>query len=219
MLTDASISRKVLFRVLRLSFFITLMLSVVEVVIWYFNDIDSMQQRIDSIVESRANSLATSLWNVDDTQANITLAEILKLDDVSYVRVTSVEGQMFEAGIKPESENSIFSQKDLYYHVAKQSQKMGSMYVIASLQELSDKLLSHSFITLFIEAVKTFLIAFFVMWIIHKLLTRHLIDMAEYLREHRATVTYIPFNIERGKREQDDELDEVVASLDRKSVV
>lgn len=212
-LTEASISKKVLFRVLRFSFFITLLLSIVEVAIWYFNDVDSMQMRIDSIVESRANSLATSLWNVDNAQTEITLAEILKLEDISYILVTSVEGQSFEAGIKTDLEDSLISKKELFYQSGTQTQKMGAMYVSASLQDLSERLLSHSFLTLAIEAIKTFLIAFFVVWIIHKLLTRHLIDIAAYLREHHVTARYIPLNIERGHRERADELDEVVASL------
>ena len=172
-----------------------------------------MQQRLDSIVESRANSIATSLWNVDEAQARIILDEILQLEDVSYILLTSVDGQRLEAGVNPDKDSSVSSQADVLYEVDNLPRKMGSIYLSASLQVIWDRFLSHSFVTLAVEVIKTLLIAIFVLWIIHKFLTRHLIAMAAYLREPQTTEDFIPLEIKRGKKESADELDEVVGSL------
>lgn len=215
MFNKGTISRKVLIRVLKWSLVIALALSILEVVIWYTEDIELLEQRMDAITDSRSASLAAGLWNVDNEQIEIILNEITRLQDVDYIMVHSTEdSRIFYAGIPAGEANTITRNSELVYMSDGKPVLLGSMSISKSLDSVYSRFSRNTLIILFAELVKTFLIAIIVMLIIHGMLTQHLISLAAYLKDNRAKNSFTPFKLPRKKQNShSDELDEVVSAL------
>ncbi|MFC1523436.1 nitrogen regulation protein NR(II) [Thermodesulfobacteriota bacterium] len=91
---------------------------------------------------------------------------------------------------------------------------------MASLTEIYQKLLKKVWVILLTNAVKTFLVALFVFFLFHFLITRHLLHIVEFTKSLDLSKSFTPLKLLREqKSDQEDELDELVRATNERILI
>ena len=93
-------------------------------------------------------------------------------------------------------------------------QELGTLIITASLSSIYDKLWDRALFIASVQGAKTLLIALFILWLVHTLLTRHIDTIAQYTRQLNLENLKTPLRLRRMKVDQhEDELDNVVNAI------
>ncbi len=155
-------------------------LSTAAQLFWdYKNDISNIEKGIQSIEAGYLDSLASSLWKLDQDQIGIQLDGIMKLPDIGFASITEIvankEEAVFFRGDQRE-EFPIFREFDLFYNKT----LVGKLEVGATLENVYDRLLKKFLVILGSQAVKTFLVSICILLIVHLLVVRHLNTLSRF---------------------------------------
>ncbi len=210
------VGRRLLLGVLAFSSAVTLVLTVLQLYLDYRRDVGTIEHRLDEIGSSYLEAMGQSLWNLDRNQLHLQLSGILRLPDISSARVYETTDSPNPLTISlgdEQREAGIVREYAIAHQVRGTEQIIGFLRVEATLSGVYRSLLDRAFIILASQGAKTFLVSFFILLIFHRLVTRHLVDMSDFLanfsfREPKKTLT-----LERSSPEPPDEIDQVVAAF------
>jgi PAS domain S-box-containing protein len=90
---------------------------------------------------------------------------------------------------------------------------IGHLYVEASLAEVYRELLDRTLIILGTQGAETFIVSLFLLYIFHRLITRHLVAIAGVVRRYDFRHPPPPFSLQRRRPAREDELDQVVTAF------
>ena len=141
---------------------------------------------------------------------------ILQLPDILYVEVSDGERNWASAGIS-QTEKMILREYPLTYQHLGSEQQIGSMIAVATLERVYQRLIDKTVDILVSNAIRTFLVAGFMLLLFHFLVTRHLIDIAGFVRKQDLDQAVEPLQLDRkpGNQHRSDELDLVVNELNQ----
>lgn len=218
---NRTIGRRLLFYILLFSSVVTLVATGLQLFIDYQRDIGQVKARLDDVQKSYLPSIAASLWNLDPEQLKIQMEGIIQLPGVAAVAVHEQPGGVAQPiGITLGE----FSQKrtinrvyPINYNTNYGNRYIGALRVQVSLQEVYARLWDKLIIILLTQAVKTFLVSFFIMFIVYRLVTSHLARIAQHVRQFNLAESDAPLTLKRNKPTRDDELDQVVSAFNRLS--
>jgi signal transduction histidine kinase len=163
------------------------------------------------------------MWSLDIDQLQLQVEGIKKLPDMQYLEVREVGrsskrrvmASTGERGVGP-----IMSQEySITYSENKDKsaeQTIGALYVEASLNGVYNRLIEKALIILISQGVKTFLVSMFILFIVYRLVTRHLIAIAHYLDRFTLSAEE-PLALTRRRPVSEDELDRMVGSFNQMS--
>ncbi|HEX7764001.1 MAG TPA: histidine kinase dimerization/phospho-acceptor domain-containing protein, partial [Cellvibrio sp.] len=191
------------------------------------DDIAALEKRIDQVRISTLASITKSLWGFDQEQLNIQIHSVLAVDDVVQVRVVWHDWNNAEQTLV--ASNNVYDPKELetkrsqflvrsypliYEDASTPQQQLGILTVTASLNSIYDKLWQRAFFTALVQGTKTLVIALFIVWLVHTLLTRHMKTIANYARNLNLETLTKPLKLKRLKvNSAPDELDNVVSAI------
>jgi PAS domain S-box-containing protein len=89
-------------------------------------------------------------------------------------------------------------------------QLLGILVVEATFEPVYRRLLDTAAVIMFSQAIKTFVVSFFILLIVHRLITRHLTAIATSLTGYDLRGSHLPLRLERRPSEPSDELDRLV---------
>ncbi|NRF71152.1 response regulator [Aquincola sp. S2] len=202
-----------LLRVVLFSTVVTLLLTVFQLSLSYRNERARLDGRFAEIEQASARSLAESLWAVDTRQIEEQLDGIVRLPSISgaEVRDTGASGRPFTLFRGQRQANGVVKEIPLACCGAK-PQPIGVLRIEATLDEIYRDLAAQALVILLSNGAKTFLVAFFILFIVHKLATSHLRDMAASARSVSLEGDTVPLRLRRA-RSEGDELDQLVDAL------
>jgi PAS domain S-box-containing protein len=99
------------------------------------------------------------------------------------------------------------------YQVDGQEQVIGSLYLEATLADLHQTLLAQVLVNLASQAAKTFLTSCCILFLCHRLITRHLGGIASYVRGYNLQAPPPALRLDRPTKSRPDELEEVVTAF------
>src|SRR5690606_23053501 len=191
------------------------------------DDIAALEKRIDQVRISTLASITKSLWGFDQEQLNIQIHSVLAVDDVVQVRVVWHDWNNTEQTLV--ATHQAFNPEDLdtrrnqfvvrsypliYEDASTPQQQLGVLTVTASLGSIYDKLWQRAFFIAMVQGAKTLVIALFILWLVHTLLTRHMKTVADYARNLTLETLTQPLKLKRSKvNSAPDELDNVVSAI------
>lgn len=191
------------------------------------DDIAALEKRLDQVRISTLASITKSLWGFDQEQLNIQINSVLAVDDVVQVKVVWHDWNNTEQTLV--ASNHAYDPKDLenkrsqflvrsypliYVDASTPEQQLGMLTVTASLSSIYDKLWERAFFTALVQGTKTLVIALFIVWLVHTLLTRHMKTIANYARNLNLETLTKPLKLKRLKvNSKSDELDNVVNAI------
>ncbi|MGL1862420.1 MAG: ATP-binding protein [Pseudodesulfovibrio sp.] len=165
--------------ILIFSSIVTFFATGVQLYMDYSKDVESITSRLSQIRVGYSESITKSLWvsNMELLQSQVN--DIGNLPDIAYVKVETAEGKVLKHGTE-ESANVITRTVEFNYDFRGQKLPLGSITVIATLEGVYSRLWSRVFIILITQALKTFAVSFFILYLFQRVVGRPLSQMAIY---------------------------------------
>jgi signal transduction histidine kinase/ActR/RegA family two-component response regulator len=206
------IGRRLLLNILAFSSLVTLAITAFDVYLDYRVGLAAIDKELTSIRTGYAASLGESLWNLDKEQITIQVRGIAALADIGYVEVRNTAGPtalVVTAGRRIEG-NAERRDIALTCACSGDQRTIGALHIEATLDGLYQRLFQRASIILGGEAFKIFLVAAFVLFIVHRLVTRRLLDFTHAMRDFAPGTPWSPrWRRDAASRDQLDELDEL----------
>jgi signal transduction histidine kinase/CheY-like chemotaxis protein len=224
---DNPIAFKLLGLIVVSSSLITLFAILLQLYGNFHDDVSSLEKRLDQVRISTLASITKSLWGFDQEQLSIQIHSVLDVQDVVQVQVVwrdwnNTEQSMVVSNNKQtqseiDAKKSQFLVKEYpltYEDASTPEQRLGTLQVTASLSSIYDKLWERALFIAIVQSAKTLLISFFILWLVHALLTRHMEAVANYARHLNLESLNKPLRLKRVKSDsRRDELDNVVDAI------
>lgn len=207
------IAQRLILAMVLFSSLITLVVTGIQLYRDYNRDLQLIDSQFNQIQDVHVRSIAGSLWLLDEKSMQIQVDGILQLPDILYLEVSDGERIWASSGDK-QTEKMILREYSLTYLHLGQEQQIGSMIAVATLERVYQRLIDKTVEILVGNAIRTFLVAGFILLLFHFLVTRHLIDIAGFVRSHDLEQKGEPLRLDRKISEaRTDELDLVVDEL------
>jgi diguanylate cyclase (GGDEF)-like protein len=213
------IARRLLAYIVLFSLAVTLVLAGFQLVRDYRRDVEAIQRRVAEIEDSRLDSIADALWNVDATRLRLQLEGIKTLPDIQAVAVHEAPAGPGVATLDV-SVGRFDDDRRLQWTLPVERTDFGQRHVLGELRieasraALDARLRERALTILGTQAVETFLIALFILLVVHAMVTRHLVALAGLVSRYDVRAPGGAFHLQRRPRAEGDELDRVVTALE-----
>jgi PAS domain S-box-containing protein len=208
------IGLRLLLRVLLFSLVIALLLTLVQLYLDYRRDVGAIDQRLSEIDSGYRRSLGEGLWRLDARQLQLQAEGILHLPDIRYVELREATNRaaplVVTAGSR-QANPSMRREFKIYYTNHGAEQLVGILLVEATFDRIYRQLFDTAAVILVGQAIMTFIVSFFILLIVHRLITRHLTGIETSLRGYDLHGSPAPLRLDR--RRPGDELDRLVEAF------
>ena len=174
------LARRVIVSVVLFSSVITAAITAIELYGEYRRDLRAIDAAFRFVGDSYLPSLINSVWNVDEAQVHSQLEALVGLPDVEYIAVEENGRARWMAG-------RVVSQRTKELRLplkhADAPQPIGELHMVASVDRVLGRLWAHLVAVLLANALKTLLVAGFLLVCFQMLITQHLAKTARYLSE------------------------------------
>ncbi|PIT02097.1 ATPase [Bradyrhizobium nitroreducens] len=214
--TRSGVGPRLLAAVLLFSSVVTLMLTGLQLYLDYDREVGLIETRLDEIGRSTTGSLGESLWNLDQNQLKLQLDGILRLPDIRAAEVREIADRpnpIRMAVGEPGTRSIVTRDYPLNTKVQGTARPIGVLHVEATLTDVYQHLLNRALVILASQAAKTFLVSFFIIYMFHLLVTRHLVAIAEFVSKYNLARPPPPLRLERRPPYDADELDKVIEAF------
>jgi PAS domain S-box-containing protein len=211
------IGPRLLVRVLLFSVVSTLVLTLSQLYLDYRRDTAAINGRMSEIADSYGHSLGEGLWNLDRRQLELQIEGILRFPAVRFVEVreTTDRGDpMVVSGGARGDRPSVRHQFPLFRPARGEQHQLGVLTVEASFDDVYRALRDKAVVILTGQGATIFVVSLFVLYLTHRLVTRHLTALAGFLRHYDVLRPPPPLSLRRRPPTEKDELDDVVAAFE-----
>ncbi len=210
-----SLAVKQLTYIFLFSSIITLLGAAIQLYMEYRSDIDFVESQIEQIENIHLKSLSTSLWSLDENLIQVQLNSIITLQDILYLEIADNDNVVMSAGQFNNSEGNIIRDFILSYPIDGNIYKLGILRAVATMEGVYSRLKSRFIIILATQGIRTFFVSMFILFIIHWLVTRHVIALVDYTK--RMELDHSGKNIKLDKKPTiesgQDEIDQLATAL------
>lgn len=210
------IGLKLFVRILLFSSLITLISTVAQLYLNYRGDVAAIEQRLDEVEHSSLGSIAASLWHVDAEQLRLQLDGIRRLPDMQALEIretVATRSPLVVSVGEARGSRAIIRQVPVIYNDRGVPRNIGTLRIEATLSGVYARLIDMTVIILVSQGIKTFLVSLFTLFIVHRLVTRHLIAIAEDVSGTDIGGRSRSLRLERPPQQPADELDRVVDAV------
>ena len=212
----SGIGLRLLARVLLFSSAITLLLTLLQLYFDYRRDVGTIDRQISEIERSYRRSLGEGLWNLDARQLELQVDGILHLPDIRFVEVreaTDRADPMVVTAGSHQANADVHREFPIFHMNRGAEQTLGVLSIEATLDDVYRRLFDTAIVILISQGVKTFVVSFFILYIVNRLITRHLVTAAKFLGGYDLRRSPPPLRLERRPLQQVDELDQLVGAF------
>src|SRR5215813_7608306 len=212
------IGPRLLVRILLFSSAITLILTSFQLYLDYRYAIRAIESRMAEIEGSYLQSLGEGLWNLDSRQLELQIEGILRLPAMRFVEVretTDRANPIVVSSGHRQTHAAVRRSFALVHPSRGEQQQLGVLSIDATFDEVHRALLQKAVVILISEGTEIFLVSFFILYITHRLVTRHLTALARFLGQYDLRQPPPPLRLQRRAPKEKDELDQVIAAFER----
>ncbi|MEP7099158.1 MAG: ATP-binding protein [Burkholderiales bacterium] len=208
------IAMALLLRVVLFSSLVTLILTAVQLGLSYGSERARLESRFDEIDQATSRSLSESLWAMDSKQLEEQLDGILRLPSLraAEVREMPAAGNGFAVFRGERQTGTAVTREFPLVCCGAHPRVIGMLHIEATLTDIYRDLATQAVVILLSNAAKTFLVAFFILFVVHQLATRHLLDIASSMAGVTPDAELPPLHLRRARTEGD-ELDRLVDAV------
>ena len=158
---------------------VALVATVTQLYFDYRHDLQTIESTFDQVEKSYLPTIANAVWASSYKELQIALDGLVHLPDVRHVAV--IEKGEIKANAGMPKAGNIQSRDYPLIHVHRgESLAIGSLKVVVDMAAVYQRLLDKFWVILVSNGIKTFLVASFMLWLFHRLVTRHLRRIAEF---------------------------------------
>ncbi len=209
----SGIGPRLLAAVLLFSSIVTLTLTALQLYLDYDREVGVIETRLEEVGRSTTGSLGESLWNLDQNQLKLQLNGILRLPSIRAAEIREIADRPnpIRIAVGERSSRSVVARDyPLTTTVQGTARAIGVLHVEATLSDVYQQLLNRALVILASQAAKTFLVSLFIIYMVHILVTRHLVAIAEFVSKYSLARPPPPLHLERRPPYDPDELDKVI---------
>ncbi len=213
---DNIIAKRLIVGVVLFSTLLTLLTTSIQLYYDYRHSVVTINKNLQEIQVTSLPIIVNSVWVIDHEQIQIQLDSLAKRQGLEYLSI-SVNGDLrWQAGRVEDTSVIERSYVLEYLHQGKMT-NIGTLRVLANLDEVYSQLLSKVLLILATNALKTFLVAGFIILFFHYLVTRHLYRLLEGFQKFRPQASNNPLTFNRRKKPGSlpDELDLVALAFNK----
>lgn len=175
----------------------------------YKEEEKQFQTRVVEIQSSHMTSLANALWHFDSKQINVQGEGIQNLYYIGYVRISSDDDTLFEKGDISES-----PQDDHFLIPIEHSNRViGELEIGFARESILKNIIQSAEKIITMQIVAGLLLALLLLWRVHRIITRHLIDLNRQLEDKNNSDQHQYLTLQRAN--YNDELSAVVNSFNQ----
>ena len=172
------LTKRLLLYILLCSTFVSVCSTLVQLYSFFQDDLTLLEQRFDNIEKSYIPSIASSLWDFNKPLVAQQIQGIVDLPDIGFVIVENDFDYLQQFG-----NSEIIAKRFVEFPIAFDGKHVGKLQVYADYQDIYQRLWQHAGFILTTEFIKIFIIAFFIILIVDKLIIRHLFQIINYAQE------------------------------------
>lgn len=209
----SGIGPRLLAAVLLFSSIVTLTLTALQLYLDYNREVGVIETRLEEVGRSTTGSLGESLWNLDQNQLKLQLDGILRLPSMRAAEVREIADRPnpIRVAVGERSSRSVVTRDyPLTTTVQGTARAIGVLHVEATLSDVYQQLLNRALVILASQAAKTFIVSLFIIYMVHILVTRHLVAIAEFVSKYSLARPPPPLHLQRRPPHDPDELDKVI---------
>lgn len=208
-LFSSPLSRSFAMMVIAASTLITIVITSAQLWLDYRTSIDSVHHTIEQVQISYMSAIASSVWTFEHSLVQTQLEGITNLPEIEWVELTTEDGSTWTAG-NPDSTYKLTTIVPLIHGES----VLGKLVLHASLDRVYWALASKFAVILGLNFLKTLAMVVVILFLFHRIVGRHLIDLAAYLDSLSLDRRTSDFRLcDRKEGAKPDELDQVAASL------
>jgi len=201
------LTKRLLLYILLCSIFVSVCSTFVQLYASFQDDLTHLEQRFVNIEKSYIPSIASSLWDFNKPLVAQQIQGIVDLPDIGLVEVANdfdYQQQVGNADIDPK--------KVIEFPIVYENENVGVLTVYADYQDIYQQLWLQAGFILTTEFIKIFIIAFVIVLIVNKLITRHLFKIIRYAQQ--LSGDNLDYQLTLSNRPKaEDELDYLVSAI------
>ncbi len=179
---SGSLAMKQLTYILLFSSVITLIGTFIQLYVEYRADFSRLNDQMEQVKTVHLKSIAKMLWNLDEEDLNIQLNSILSINDIEHVAIVDYKTPLYEVGQIRESRITMTREFDLLHNIYEEEENLGVLKVVINLEGIYFRLLNRALIILTTQGSKTFFVSLFILFVVYRLVTRHVIMLVDHTR-------------------------------------
>ena len=215
------VAPRLLTLILLFSSAVTLVSTGLQLYLDYSREVSAIESRLDEVERGYLTSIAGSLWNLDIGQLRLQLEGILRLPDMQALEVREVSSAVAQPLVvtvgKRRSIGVVVREAPIIRTDGDVQQIIGQFHAEATLKGIYHRLADTAVVILVTQGVKTFLVSLFILYIVHRLVTRHLFEIADFADDFDLRSPSPPLRLRRREPRRSDELDRVVTAFNNMS--
>ncbi|MGL1957109.1 MAG: ATP-binding protein [Colwellia sp.] len=172
------LTRRLLIYILLCSALLSVCSTLAQLYSSFQSSLISLEQRFDNIETSYLPSIATSLWDFNERLINQQIRGIVDLPDISFVKIVTDIGNEPQFG-----EADIIPEKVVEYPINYGEQNVGQLQIYADYRDIYQHLWQQAGFILLTEFIKIFIVTFFIIAIVDRLIIRHLLRITRYAQK------------------------------------
>lgn len=213
-ITRSPLARRLIMAIVLFSSVITLVITAIQIRSDYKLELSDIDAQFEQIRNSSLPSVAQSVWVLDELQIRNQLEGLSEYSNVKFAAVRVDGEQRWATGQRP-ARDEISASFPLTYPHRGQDIEIGELVVMGTLDDVYHRLLDRVLFILFGNALKTSLVALFVLFLFYRLLGRHILDLKQFVDGFGEAQSLPLFRLDRkpspGRRS--DELDSLTTSI------
>lgn len=208
-LIRSPLARRLTIAIIIVSSVITLLLTSFQLYWIYHREIKDIHSDLTQIEQVHLKSLSQSLWAANEKELKLQLEGLVQVPEIIYSSIHESGRLWVEAG-KRQTTNIIERHYPLNYHYRNTQQQIGTLTVVASVENVYSHIIEQALITLASNAFKTFFVAGFMLLFFHRQVNRYLLTITDYIHKLDIHNASSPLVLPRTGDHTTDEFDELV---------
>ena len=176
---NLSISKQLLLGVVISSSLITFVVTILQIFQEHQSQVQITIGQFDTLMHTNKKGLENSIWDLNETQINSILEGMNNFSKIDYLSL-KYDSEDGETTKTLGNKNNSFISKD--YELFFNDKRIGSLSFHSDKKRIFEHLQNTLLYILFINFLKTFIASFLILYVINYLLTRHLLDITNYLK-------------------------------------
>lgn len=171
------------FRLIRniilVSTFFSIIMTGIQLFLDYKSETDAMNERLKQVKNSSLESISHTLWQSNNELVKIQLKNLLSFNDITYAAVKE-EGSLTYSFGEDLGEDTLQKEYALSYMYNGVRYELGVLTLQASLKLIRDRVFDRFILIAITQSIKTFIVAFLILYIFSYMITRHLYRVVDY---------------------------------------
>ena len=163
---------------------VTLVLTAMQLRLEFNYGIQSLHQQIYQIEATNLDSINRSLWTMNHSALQTQLDGLKRLNDIVYIKIVDTNNKLIAAAGEINTDNTITKNFILQHDYRDKKNQLGTLVVVATKENVYQHLIDTVIVILISQAIKTFIVSLFILFLFYYLVTRHLEKISQHSEKH-----------------------------------